>query len=856
MYAKFVLYVGASVGGFSLLDTFWHGATSKLTALYGALAFNLFYWFGLPGWFNALGSVIHVTPSDILPRSMQVVLLGLTFVWGVRTFHREPLFLREFKSNDDTKIDFAAEQAVQAEIKFMPTDVVVTATGGRTLLEIAVTNRQPIEADCSTGTCGADPVLILDGAENLSPATNTEKQILALLGLGPNCRLACMARVRGPVTVLLPPSATAKNLRPSPRIIAPLQPAPSATMTAPAAITFMPGQVQAPIKTGQTILEIAESQHLPLTANCRLGMCGADPVCILDGMENLAPMGNDEKATLERLGLGANCRLACVSRLQGAVTVSLDLNAAPANAIAPALPPNQNEIVFMPDETRAPLNAGQTLLEIAENANQPIEAGCRMGVCGADPILVLDGMENLNPIGNDEKNTLERLGLGANCRLACMCRAKGPVTLSLQTKGATSKVIAPPTVKKYDRNLKQVVIIGNGVAGITAADYVRRNHPDCEIHVISKEKHHFYNRIGIMRLIYGRSAMSGLYLQPEAWYDEHHITCWLNTHVTHINRGHKQVQLATGEHLTYDRLVLANGSSSYVPPIPGFGMPGTFVLREAEEAMEIRAYVQQHHSKSAVVAGGGLLGLEAAYALHQLGLTVWVLERGDWLLRRQLDERAGHILKQRVEALGLIIETRAEAAAIEGAERVTQVNLTSGHTLPCDVFLVAAGIQPNVELARRAGLKVNRGILVDKKMRTNAPGIFAAGDVCEFEHEVPGLWHVAVEQARVAAINAVGGDAVYQPSVPVAMLKVVGVDVLSIGKFQAHAKTDTEIVLADADEQGYRKLVLAQNKLVGAILIGHSVDAPAVSAAVKAHLDVTAYRNTLETGDWRILAEQ
>ena len=120
-------------------------------------------------------------------------------------------------------------------------------------------------------------------------------------------------------------------------------------------------------------------------------------------------------------------------------------------------------------------------------------------------------------------------------------------------------------------------------------DYVRRHHADCEIHVISREKHHFYNRIGISRLIYGRSAMSGLYLQPEAWYDQHRVTCWLNTDVTHINRGHKRLVLATGETLPYDRLIIASGSASYVPPIAGYGLPGTFTLRDADDAMRLSA---------------------------------------------------------------------------------------------------------------------------------------------------------------------------------------------------------------------------------------------------------------------------
>ena len=690
MYAQFALYMILSIGVFSVLDTFFKGSAGKLTAIYGAVALNLFYGFGLPNWLKAAGSPFGVTPPVWMAWILRAGILMLTVVWVVRTFRRERLYLAQHKQD-----------------------------------------------------------------EALRMASNT-------------------------------PAAEQRRSE----------------------VVFMPGQVRVVADANRTLLEIAESQQQPIKSGCRMGVCGADPVLIMDGMENLAPMGSDERATLERLGLGPNCRLACMCRPNGPLTVSLDTNAnfapvPPAVAAAPAMasipvatntvpvsPPSRPSaepaIKFLPTELSVPVATGCTLLEIAENNDQPIEAGCRMGVCGADPVLITEGMENLPPLSKEEKSTLERLGLGPNYRLACMCRVKGPVTVSLNTKAATA-IPAPVMVTDYDRSLKSIVIIGNGAAGITAADYVRRHHPECEIHLVSREKHHFYNRMAITRLIYGRSAMSGLYMQTEAWYDERKITCWLNTHATQINRGRKQVTLATGETLTYDRLILATGSSSFVPSIPGYGLPGSFVLREAEDAMEIRAYVQQHQCRTAAVAGGGLLGLETAYALHKMGLTVWVLERGEWLLRRQLDERGGNALKHYLEALGLMVETSVETEAVQGEDRVSQISLKNGRSLPCDLFLMAAGIQPNVELAQAAGLKVGRGIVVDDAMRTSALDIFAAGDACEFDGQVPGLWAVAVEQAKVAAMNAVGSQVSYDEIVPVTMLKVAGVDLVSVGRIETRS---------------------------------------------------------------------
>jgi NADPH-dependent 2,4-dienoyl-CoA reductase/sulfur reductase-like enzyme/ferredoxin len=637
-------------------------------------------------------------------------------------------------------------------------------------------------------------------------------------------------------------------------------------------VVFMPGELRVSADASRTLLELAESHQQPIKSGCRMGVCGADPVLIVDGMDNLAPMGSDERNTLERLGLGSNCRLACMCRPKGPVTVSLDTNAniAPVTTSAPlpttdvttgtgpVVPPAKRSkepaITFLPNELSVPVAAGCTLLEIAENNDQPIEAGCRMGICGADPVLIMDGMENLPPIGNEEKSTLERLGLGPDCRLACMCRVKGPVTVSLDTKAA-APIPAPVVVTNYDRSLKSIVIIGNGAAGITAADIVRRQHPECEIHLVSREKHHFYNRMAITRLIYGRSAMSGLYMQSEAWYDERKITCWLNTHATNINRGRKQVTLATGETLDYDRLILATGSSSFAPSIPGYGLSGSFVLREAEDAMEIRAYVQKQQCRTAVIAGGGLLGLETAYALHKMGLTVWVLERGEWLLRRQLDERGGSSLKQYLEALGLIVELNAEAEVVQGEDHVSQVTLKDGRDLACDLFLIAAGIQPNVDLAQAAGLKVNRGIMVDETMRTSALDIFSAGDACEFAGQIPGLWAVAVEQAKVAAINAVGGQATYNEIVPVTMLKVAGIDLISMGRIDARSVAEIEIAQQDQEGHGYRKLVVADGKLVGAILLGDPQNMTTVTAAVKEGRDVSQHLDALYAGQWEILGD-
>ena len=246
------------------------------------------------------------------------------------------------------------------------------------------------------------------------------------------------------------------------------------------------------------------------------------------------------------------------------------------------------EVTFEPEGKRVVAKPGMTLLEAAEAGGLPIESGCRMGVCGADPVCVSDGMENLSAISDDERSTLDRLGLADNTRMACCARVQGPVTMKLDAREAgQADALADRAVHATTSSVERVVVLGNGIAGVTAADHVRRRHPLAQIDLVAEEAHHLYNRMGIARLIYGRSAMQGLYLNPDAWYEEHGITPWLNTRARKIDRAAQQVVLGTGEALPYDRLILATGSSSFVPPIEGFGGAGH--VRAADRRRRARA---------------------------------------------------------------------------------------------------------------------------------------------------------------------------------------------------------------------------------------------------------------------------
>ena len=495
------------------------------------------------------------------------------------------------------------------------------------------------------------------------------------------------------------------------------------------------------------------------------------------------------------------------------------------------------EVRFTGSDKPAQAEIGMSLLALAERESQPIEAGCRMGVCGADPVAVLAGGGCLTAPDEDELNTLRRLGFADNTRMACVARIQsGPVTVSLTPEPGSPQ---QGQAADFDRSIVSVVVLGNGIAGVTAADFVRRGHPDCEIHVVGSESHVLYNRMGISRLVFGRSAMQGLYLLPEQWYDDHQIVAWLNTVASRIDLGSKRVFLATGDTLPYDRLILAMGSSSALPPVAGFGRPGSFVLRSAADAMLIRAYAQEHGCRDAVVAGGGLLGLEAAHSLHELGLRVTVLERGARLLSRQIDEYCSELVDAHFARIGMQVLYRAEAESLTGEDRVDGVALKDGRVLRCDMFLAAVGIRPNVEIARQAGVSVNRGVVVNDRMETSVPGVFAAGDVAEHDGRVLGLWPIAAKQGEVAAMNALGGNETLTAEVPATILKGVGLDLFSIGRFAA--QPGDEIVVdenPDPSAPSYRRLVISKGRAVGAIVLGNQ---PEVVAAV-----TTAVKNRAE----------
>lgn len=374
---------------------------------------------------------------------------------------------------------------------------------------------------------------------------------------------------------------------------------------------------------------------------------------------------------------------------------------------------------------------------------------------------------------------------------------------------------------------ERLLIIGNGMAGLRLIEDVLKRAPDrYAITVVGKEPHPAYNRVLLSSLLAGEIGEDDLCLRERGWYDEHGITLTTGNAAVRLDAAAGVAHLASGRRLRFDRAVLATGSAPIRPSLPGSALPGVMTFRDQADIRAMRAGAASGGGP-AVVVGGGLLGIEAAYGLARAGARVTLLHLMDRLMERQLDPRAAALLGQALAAKGIEVVLKAETAAIVGDRRAEGVQLTDGRRIMADLVVFAVGIRPETELARTAGLACNRGIIVDDGLATSAPDIFALGECAEHRGQCYGLVEPAYAQAAVLARRLTGGDAAYAGSVLATNLKVSGVPVFSAGDFMGGADCE-EIVLSDPGLATYKKLVIRRNegaqRLVGVVLFGDTGD--------------------------------
>jgi len=384
-----------------------------------------------------------------------------------------------------------------------------------------------------------------------------------------------------------------------------------------------------------------------------------------------------------------------------------------------------------------------------------------------------------------------------------------------------------------ERGRYRALIIGAGIAGVSAAEAIRAASPEAEITLVAGEASLPYYRLNLTRYLAGEITLDALPIHPPSWYSEARVDLLSEVRAEAIDLPGRRVDLAGRGVVGFDRLVLATGAHPFIPPIQGSDHEGVETLRTSEDADRILHAAAR--GNPVVVIGGGVLGLETAGALARRGAQVTVLEGHEWLMPRQLDREAGRRLERYVAALGIRLEKRAVTREITGTARVERVVLADGRTIPAGVIVLATGVRPNTHLARRAGLDVNQGVLVNHHMMTSADGVFAAGDAAEHNGVLYGTWAASQFQGTMAGMNAAGLTVIYGGQPRSNTLKVLGLDLLSIGTFEP--VDGSYVVVEDASPDRYFRFVLHDGRLVGAILMGDISRGAAVKAAIETRLD-------------------
>lgn len=388
--------------------------------------------------------------------------------------------------------------------------------------------------------------------------------------------------------------------------------------------------------------------------------------------------------------------------------------------------------------------------------------------------------------------------------------------------------------------MARYLVIGNGVAGTTAAEEIRKRDKEGAITLVTDETVPFYWRIQLNEYIAGALPEEKLYARKAEWYKEQGIDLKLNTRIQGGELKEKTVITGENQKLPFDRLLVATGSHSFVPPIKGADKKGVFTLRSFQDARGIMDWAK--NIQEVVMIGGGLLGLEAGNALCKLGKKVVVVEFFPRLLPRQLDIPGAQRLQAIMEGMGFSFRLGAKTQEIAGDGKVEGVLLEGGEKLPTQMVIISAGVRPNLDLAKALGLDYDKGIKVDERMRTSRPDVFAAGDVAEFKGIPYGIWTAAMEQGKAAGSNMAGDEAVYKGTVMANTLKVVGIDLASAGDIDVDNKFEAETL---KDDRHYKKAVIHNNQLIGCIMLGDTRGFSKITKMMAEKQDVSGIKENL-----------
>ena len=401
----------------------------------------------------------------------------------------------------------------------------------------------------------------------------------------------------------------------------------------------------------------------------------------------------------------------------------------------------------------------------------------------------------------------------------------------------------------------KVVIIGNGVAGTFSAQNIRNRDKDAEIVLYSGENYPYYTRIKLPELISENVSIEDLIVYDKEWHEKKSIQLELNAIVEKILPKKKQILIEGQEEPNnYDRLVIATGSWPNIPPIRNAKEllgKGVFTLRNVEDALEIRDFIETEGVQKAIIIGGGLLGLELAKQIKNCNLDTTVVEFFPRLLPKQLDVDCGGLLREEIEEMGIHVVLDAATQEIVGNDHVEGIKLKDEREFEADIVLIQAGIRPIIDLAEKAHIETNRGIIVNEFLETSAKGVYAVGDCIEYKGQTWGIIPACIEQSKIIAASVLGErDQEYNGTVPKNTLKIMGIDLTSVGIFDPE---DTEAVgsgwqiLKSIDKKSncYKKIVLKDNKIKGAILFGEKKAMSFLNRNIEMEVDEEELRKEL-----------
>ncbi|MFX1323095.1 MAG: FAD-dependent oxidoreductase [Promethearchaeota archaeon] len=402
----------------------------------------------------------------------------------------------------------------------------------------------------------------------------------------------------------------------------------------------------------------------------------------------------------------------------------------------------------------------------------------------------------------------------------------------------------------------KVVIIGNNVAGTFTAQNIKYLNNEIEIEIFTQENYPYYTRIKLPELISGKVKIEDLIVFKEDWYENINLKLNLKKKVEKIDPANKRIFIE-GEvnPISYDRLLLALGSTPNIPPIKNAvamnqQKKGVFTLRSIDDALEIKNYIEINRAKKAIVIGGGLLGLELANQIKDIVLETTVVEFFPQLLPKQLDKECGDMLQQEIEDRGIKVILNATTEEILGNDKITGIRLKDGRVFAADIILIQAGIVATIDIAKEAKIQTNRGIIVNEFLETSEKDIFAVGDCIEYKNQIWGIIPACMEQSKIVAASIIGAKNVeYEGTTPKNTLKIVGIDLTSIGIIDP---TKDEgggwDILKKADKKDccYQKIVLKDNKLKGAILFGDNKAISYIYNKMEEDVDKHELRKLLE----------